>query len=287
MRRFEPLLFFGPVVIGMAVFSVGPIIASFGLSFTSWDGVSSPQWIGGANYAEITSSPLFFKVLRNTAYYALLFVPATVVGSLALALAVNRKLRGIAAFRTLFFTPAVSSIVAVAIVWSWLYQPEYGLVNYVLHAIFGVRGPAWLQDPDWAMPAMAIVAIWKTTAYNMIIVLAGLQNIPEEHHEAARLDGAGPWKRLWHVTLPMLSPTMFFVLVITLIGAFQVFEQTYVLTKGGPANATLTLSYFIYQNAFQFFRMGYASALAYVLCGIVLVLTIVQLRLQKKWVHFQ
>lgn len=287
VRRNGPWLFLTPVLIGMAVFTVGPILASFILSFSSWDAVSAPQWIGVQNYREIFSSDLFWQVLRNTFTYVLLAVPATMVLSLLLALALNRRLRGIALFRAAYFAPVVSSMVAIAIVWSWMFQPEYGLINYALHAAFGVRGPAWLQDPAWAMPAMAIVAIWKTVGYNMIILIAGLQGVADEYHEAARLDGANAWHRLIHITLPILSPTLFFVLIVTLINAFQIFEQTYVLTKGGPANSTLTMSYFVFQNAFQFFRMGYASALAYVLFGIVFVLTMIQLRLQKRWVHYR
>ncbi len=280
-RASTPLFFLAPILIGMAVFTVGPIIASFILSFASWDAVTPPVWIGLQNYREIFSSDLFWQVLRNTLYYVALSVPALMILSILLALAVNRRIRGIAIVRAAFFAPVVSSMVAIALVWSWLFQPEIGLINYFLHALFGVRGPAWLQDPAWAMPAMAIVAIWKTVGYNMVILLAGLQGIPDEYHEAARLDGASAWHRLVHVTLPLLAPTIFFVLVITIINAFQLFEQTYVLTKGGPANATLTMSYFIFQNAFQFFRMGYASALAYVLFAMVFVLTMIQMRMQS------
>jgi len=286
-RKSAPYIFLLPVLIGMLVFSAGPILVSFILSFTQWDMVSPPQWIGGGNYADIIASDLFWQVFRNTAYYAALAVPSTIAIALFLALAVNRKLKGIAIFRTAFFMPVVTSMVAVAIVWGWMYNPDYGLINYLLHAWFNVRGPSWLQDPNWAMPAMAVVGVWKATGYNMIIFLAGLQSIPDEYYEAARLDGANRRQRLFSITLPMLSPTIFFVLVVTLIGAFQLFEQTYILTRGGPANATLTLSYFIFQNAFQFFRMGYASALAYVLFAVVFLLTLFQWRYQKKWVFYQ
>ncbi len=286
-RTLTPYIFLAPVLIGMVVFSVGPIIVSFLLSFTKWDILSAPQWIGTGNYTEIFSSRLFWQVFSNTAYYVLLAVPCTVVLSLALALAVNRRIRGIALFRSAFFMPVVTSMVAVAVVWGWMYNPEYGLINYVLRAWFGVRGPAWLQDPVWAMPALAIVGIWKAAGYNMMIFLAGLQSIPPEYDEAALLDGANRRQRFFAVTLPMLTPTLYFVLVVTFIGAFQVFEQTYILTRGGPANATLTLSYFIFQNAFQFFRMGYASALAYVMFAVVFIFTLAQMRLQKKWVFYK
>jgi multiple sugar transport system permease protein len=286
-RKLTPYFFLSPILIGMLVLSVGPILVSFIASFTQWDIVSPPQWVGAGNYKEIVSSDLFWQVLRNTFYYVALAVPLTIILSLFLAIAVNRKLKGIGLFRTVYFLPVVTSMVAVAIVWGWLYNPEYGLINYVLRSWFGVQGPAWLRDPNWAMPAMIIVGVWKALGYNMMIFLAGLQSVPDEYYEAARLDGANTRQRFFSITLPMLTPTIFFVLVVTLIGSFQVFEQTYILTRGGPANATLTISYFIFQNAFQFFRMGYASALAYVLFAIVFVLTLIQLRYQKKWVFYQ
>jgi multiple sugar transport system permease protein len=189
-------------------------------------------------------------------------------------------------FRTVYFLPVVSSMVAVALVWSWIYNPEYGLLNDLLARGFGVRGPAWLSDPRWAMPALVIVTVWKGLGYTMLLFLAGLQTSPDELSEAALTDGARAWARFRHVTLPMLSPTMFFVVVISLINAFQVFEQTFILTRGGPSNATRTLSYFIYENAFQFFQMGYASAMAFVLFVLLFTLTLVQFRLQKRWVFY-
>jgi multiple sugar transport system permease protein len=177
-------------------------------------------------------------------------------------------------------------MIAVALVWSWIYNPEYGLLNYLLDLFFGIRGPAWLDSTSWALPAMVIVTVWKGLGYSMVIFLAGLQNIPQELYHAATIDGAGVWKKFRHITLPMLSPTTFFVLVITLINSFQVFEQTYVLTKGGPANSTLTMSYYIYQNAFQFFQMGMAAALSYVLFAAIFAVTLLQFRIQKRWVFY-
>jgi multiple sugar transport system permease protein len=256
------------------------------MSFTRWEIVSPPEWIGLGNYATMLQSDLFWKVFGNTFYYTLLSVPLSIVLSLALALLVHEKVRGITFFRTTYFLPVVSSTVAVAIVWSWLYHPEVGLINFLLRKALGVDGPRWLSDTDWAMPAMVVMSVWKGLGYNMVIFLAGLQNISEEYYEAARIDGAPAWRRFVNVTLPMLSPTTFFVLIINLIGSFQVFEQTYILTKGGPANATLTLSYYIYQNAFQFFKMGYAASMAYVLFAVILVVTLFQFRLQKRWVFY-
>ena len=225
-------------------------------------------------------------MLRNTFAFVGMAVPLSVGSALALALLVNTGLRGITVFRTAYFLPVVSSMIAVALVWSWILNPQYGLLNYLLRVLFGVQGPAWLDDTAWALPAMVIVTVWKGLGYSMVIFLAGLQNIPADLYHAATIDGAGAWKRFRHITLPLLSPTTFFVLVITLINSFQVFEQTYVLTKGGPANSTVTLSYYVYQNAFQFFQMGKAAAVAYVLFAFLFILTLIQFRVQKRWVFY-
>ena len=231
-------------------------------------------------------SGLFWDVLGNTFWYVLLYVPIAMVGSLFLALLVNRRLPGIRFFRTIYFLPVISSMVAVALIWSWLYNPEFGLINWMLEKLFGIEGPRWLLSTDWAMPAIALLSAWKVLGYNMLILLAGLQSVPKHLQESALLDGANRWRRFTAVTLPALSPTLFFVLIITLINSFQLFEQTYVLTQGGPANSTLTLSYYSYQNAFQYFRMGYAAAIAYVLFALTLIVTIIQFRLQKRWVFY-
>ena len=282
----EPYLYLVPTLTGLLLFSAGAVVTSFLMSFTRWEIISAPEWIGLGNYATMLQSDLFWKVFGNTFYYTALSVPLSLTLSLALALLVHEKVKGIAFFRTTYFLPVVSSTVAVAIVWSWLYHPEVGLINLFLKKVFGVEGPHWLSDTDWAMPAMVFMSVWKGLGYNMVIFLAGLQNISEEYYEAARIDGAPAWRRFLNITLPMLSPTTFFVLVINLIGSFQVFEQTYILTKGGPANATLTLSYYIYQNAFQFFKMGYAASMAYVLFAVILVATLLQFKFQKKWVFY-
>jgi multiple sugar transport system permease protein len=282
----EPYLYLLPTLIGLVLFSAGAVIASFLMSFTRWDIVTSPEWVWFQNYAEMMRSELFWEVFRNTLLFVIMAVPLSVVGSLALALLVNNSLRGITFFRTAYFLPVVSSMIAVALVWSWIFNPEYGLLNYLLLKVFGIRGPAWLHDTTWALPAMVIVTVWKGLGYSMVIFLAGLQNIPHHLYEAATVDGAGSWRKFRHVTLPMLSPTTFFILIITLINAFQVFEQTYVLTRGGPANATLTLSYYVYQNAFQFFQMGNAAALSYILFAIVFAVTLIQFRAQRRWVFY-
>jgi multiple sugar transport system permease protein len=285
-RVLEPYLYLLPTILGLLLFSAGAVAVSFFMSFTQWDIVSSPEWVWLDNYVNLWHSDLFWEVFRNTLYFIVLAVPLSVVTSLALALVANTGLRGITFFRTAYFLPVVSSMIAVALVWSWIFNPEYGLLNYLLHLLFGIRGPAWLDSTSWALPAMVIVTVWKGLGYSMVIFLAGLQNIPQDLYHAATIDGAGVWKRFRHITLPILSPTTFFVLVITLINSFQVFEQTYVLTKGGPANSTLTMSYYIYQNAFQYFQMGKAAALSYVLFAAIFGVTLVQFRVQKRWVFY-
>ena len=285
-RILEPYLYLIPTILGLILFSAGAVAASFFMSFTQWDVVSPPEWIGFENYTNLWHSDLFWEVFRNTFLFVILAVPLSVVCALALALLANTGLRGITLFRTAYFLPVVSSMIAVALVWSWIFNPEYGLLNYLLRMVFGVQGPAWLDDTSWALPAMVIVTVWKGLGYSMVIFLAGLQNIPQDLYHAATIDGAGTWRKFKHITLPILSPTTFFVLVITLINSFQVFEQTYVLTKGGPANSTSTLSYYIYQNAFQFFQMGKAAAVAYVLFAIIFAITFIQFRIQKRWVFY-
>jgi len=285
-RRVEPYLYLLPTIVGLLLFSAGAVAASFALSFTQWDIVTPPRWIGWDNYVSLVHSDFFWEVVRHTLTFAVLAVPSSVLAALALALLVNAGLRGIAFFRTVYFLPVVSSMIAVALVWSWIFNPRYGLLNTLLHLLFGIQGPAWLDDTTWALPAMVIVTVWKGLGYSMVIFLAGLQNIPADLYHAATLDGAGAWRRFRHITLPLLSPTTFFVLVITLINAFQVFEQTYVLTKGGPANSTVTLSYYVYQNAFQFFQMGRAAAVSYVLFALLFGVTLLQFRLQRRWVYY-
>jgi multiple sugar transport system permease protein len=285
-RVVEPYLYLFPTILGLVLFSAGAVAISLLMSFSQWDIVTAPEWVWFSNYVDLWQSELFWQVFWNTLSFVLLAVPLSVVCSLALALLVNTRLRGVTFFRTAYFLPVVSSMIAVALVWSWIFNAEYGLLNYLLRELFGVRGPAWLDSTSWALPAMVIVTVWRGLGYSMVIFLAGLQNIPQDLYDAVTIDGAGPWTRFRQITLPMLSPTTFFIVVITLINSFQVFEQTYVLTKGGPANSTLTLSYFIYQNAFQFFQMGKAAALSYVLFALVFAVTLMQFRMQKRWVFY-
>lgn len=279
-------LFVAPLILGLVIFTYGPVVAAFGLSFTKGDYISTPKWIGLDNYRAIWDDKLFWTGMRNTLYYVAGVVPAGMILSLLLALAMNQKLRGIVFFRSIFFLPTISSSVAISLMWLWIYNPEFGVLNYLLSQI-GIKGPAWLSSSDWAMPAVMIMAVWRGLGYNMLIYLAGLQGIPEVYYEAASIDGAGSWAKFWNITVPLLSPTTFMLLILSLIGAFQVFEYTYVMTGGGPVYATLTLVLHVYNNAFRNFLMGYASALAYVLFFILLGLTIIQFRLQRRWVHYE
>ena len=279
------LFFLAPYIIGLLLFWLGPVIASFLISFTDWELVGSPLWVGFENYKNLLSDELFIKSLVNTAYYTIVSVPLGMILSLLLAIAMNQKLKGIVLFRTAFFLPHISSMVAIALLWSWIYNSQYGLLNYFL-GLFGVPAQNWLGNPKLAMPALIVMSVWKGLGYNMMIWLAALQGIPEDLYEAARIDGANKWQQFKNITVPLLSPTTFLLLILGLIGSFQVFEQSYVMTKGGPAHATFTIVLYIFSSAFDWLRMGYASAMAYILALIIFALTIIQLKYQKKWVHY-
>ena len=282
----EAYLYLLPTFVGLILFSLGAIVVSVGISFTDWNVLQPPHWVGLSNYVRLFSTPLNWQVFGNTLYYMGVIVPVGTALALGLALALNRGLRGIVVLRSLYFLPVISSTVAVSLVWGWLYNQQFGLINYLL-SLVGITGPAWLADTRTAMPAVIIMSIWKGLGYNMVIFLAGLQGIPQELYEAAAIDGAGAWARFRYVTLPLVSPTTFFVVVLSTIAAFQVFDQTYVMTGGGPAYSTTTLALFIYQNAFQWFHMGYAAALSYVLFAAVAVVTLVQFRVQGRFVFYR
>jgi multiple sugar transport system permease protein len=286
LRRFLwASLWLLPCYAGLIGFSAGAVIYSFAISLTRWDIVTTPVWVGTANYANMVLDPLFWKVLGNTFYYTVVSVPVGVALSLMLAIALNQKLKGMTIFRTLYFMPVVSSTVAVALVWDWMFNPQFGLVNYALSLIH-VTGLEWLGSTTWAMPALIIVGVWKGLGYNMVIFLAGLQGVAEDLYDAGQIDGANAYQRFLYITIPMISPTTFLVVVLSIVGSFQVFELTYVMTQGGPANSTLTLAYWIFQNAFQFFHMGIAATEAYALFAIVLLFTLLQFLIQKRWVYY-
>jgi multiple sugar transport system permease protein len=290
LRRQETIagyLFLLPNILGFLVFSSIPVVATFSISLLDWDLIRAPRFVGIDNYVKLlTDDAVFRKVLFNTAYYVVGTVPAGIILSLLLALAMNANVRGIALFRVIFFIPVISASVAVAVMWRWLYNTDFGLINLILTSV-GLKGVPWLSSTAWAMPAVILMAIWKSLGYNMVIFLAGLQSIPAHLHEAAAIDGANGVQRFRYITLPLLAPTTFFVLVISVISSFQVFDLAFVLTKGGPGDATNTMVMYIYNQAFQFFHMGYAAAVAWVLFAIIFAVTLIQHQLQKRWVHYE
>jgi multiple sugar transport system permease protein len=278
-------LFILPSLLGFAAFLVVPMIASLGISFYDWELLAPPRFVGLANFQTLLTDRVFHEVLWNTVYYTLGLVPLNLVVSLGLAVWLNTRLRGLTLYRMAFFMPVVTVTVAVALIWRWMYEPTAGIIDVALRAV-GLPGPAWLGDPQFAMPALIIMSVWKGFGYNMVLFLAGLQGIPVTIYEAATIDGAGAWQRFWRITLPLLSPTIFLAVVLTVISSFQVFDQALVMTRGGPSNATNTIVLFIYQNGFEFFRMGYASAIAWVLFGVIFFFTLLQMRLQGRWVQY-
>jgi multiple sugar transport system permease protein len=279
-------LFISPWLIGFVLFYAGPIIASFFISFTEWPMLRSPTWVGLDNYARILGSDrLFRKALFNTAYYVFFSVPLQIMLALILAMLLNQKVKFMPLFRTLFYIPSLITGVSVAVVWSWLLNPQFGLINHFL-ALFGVAGPDWLFDTKWAMPAMILMSLWGVGG-SMVIYLAGLQGIPEHLYEAVEIDGGGWWAKFRHVTVPMMTPTIFFNLIMGVIGSFQTFAQFYIMTRGGPANATLTYVLHLYQVAFEDFKMGYASGLAWILFLILVMITLIQFWGARHWVYYE
>ncbi|MEA3410457.1 MAG: sugar ABC transporter permease [Pseudomonadota bacterium] len=276
-------VFLSPSLSAILIFFVGPVAAALGLSFTDFDiyALGNPEYlrfVGLQNYLRLLENPVFWKALGNTLYFVVVGGPLSLAISLGAALLINSRLvrfRGL--FRSVFFLPVVTTLVAVAVVWRYLYHPSDGLANIALGWV-GIAPVDWLGDPDWAMPAIIIMAVWKNFGYNMIILVAGLQSIPESLYEAARIDGAGRWQQFVHVTLPMLAPTFLFVAIITMIGYFQLFAEPYVMTQGGPSDATLSIVLFMYQEGFRWWNIGYAAAISFILFLIILVVTLLQLR---------
>ncbi|MFQ5794999.1 MAG: carbohydrate ABC transporter permease [Candidatus Bipolaricaulia bacterium] len=267
-----------PSLIIFLVFIAFPILYSLYLSFHEWSLLSpGKSFVGLDNYREVFTSRETRLALKNTLYYSLGAVPLLAAVSLGLALLLQGRRRGVELYRTVLFTPAVLSSVVVALLWSWVFDPHFGLFNHLLSRV-GVRGPGWLADPRWAMPAVILTTLWKYVGYYMVIFVAGLQGIPRAYYEAAAIDGAGPVRRLWSITLPLLRRTTAFVLVVATIQSFQVFGLIYVMTGGGPMGSTSVVVHYLYQEAFEFFRMGYASAIAWVLFLIIFVLSFIQLR---------
>lgn len=284
-EEIEGYIAIAPWLIGFVVFTVGPIIASLVLSFTHYDAIGSPRWAGLANFRNLAEDPRFFQSLKVTGAYSALALPLGLVGGLSLSLMLNLRLPGINFFRTLFYLPSVIAGVAVSALWLWIYQPEFGLLNYLL-GLVGIQGPDWLGDPGTALYALVMMSLWGIGG-GAVIYLAGLQNIPPHLYDAAKVDGAGVFQRFAHITLPLLSPTIFFLLVTGVIGSFQVFTNVAILTRGGPEDSTLLYMYYLYQSGFQNFEFGYASAVAWIGAIISLVLALVVFRTQAVWVHYE
>ena len=270
-----------PSLIGMFTFVMLPVLSSLVLSFAEWDLIGELRWIGLDNYVTALSDPTVLGALGHTLLFIAGYLPAVVALALGLALLLNRKLKGRVVFRAVYFVPVVTSWVAVSLIWKWLLNPQYGLINYGL-ALVGIKGPGWLFDPSWAMAGIVLTSIWKDVGFVAVIYLAGLQDIPENLYEAASLDGATPWQRFWTITLPMLAPTTFFVTTISLISSFQVFDQVWIMTGGGPAGATSVMVEQIYKNAFSYYKMGYASAISWVLFALIFIVTLAQNFAQRR-----
>jgi len=290
MRRreaIEGVLYTTPWILGFIIFVAGPLIASLYLSFTKYNVLRPAKFIGLQNYiVALTKDPLFLPSIGRTFYYAALLVPISLIGSLVVAILLNQKLVATTAWRTMFFLPTLTPLIAASLLWRWMLNPDVGLVNYLLAQV-GIKGPGWLSSIEWAIPALVIIGLWASVGGSrMIIFLAGLQDVPKELLEAAEIDGAGTWAKFWKVTLPLITPTIFFNLVLGIIFALRTFEAAFITTNGGPAYATWFISLHIYQNAFVSFDMGYASALSWLLFILISLLTYVQFRLSGNWVFY-
>ncbi len=291
LRRKEALaawLFLSPSFVGFVVFVFGAVLVSLGLSFFEWDMLTKPNFVGLKNFTElIFEDRTFHLVFRNTLWFVLGTVPTRVLLGLAFALVLVRNIPGRTFFRAAIFLPVIIPTVAAAMVWRWIFNADFGLLNDFLYQIGVSNLPRWLSQPKWALTAIVILSVWKDVGFSTVLFMAGLQGIPSTVYEAAKLDGANSWRIFLHITLPLLSPTTFFVIVINVISSFQVFDQAYVLTGGGPGNATNTIVYYIYNNAFQWFRMGYAAAVAWLLFAVIFIATFIQFKYQKRWVYYE
>jgi multiple sugar transport system permease protein len=283
----EGILYLSPWIVGFLVFIAGPLVASLYLGFTKYNVLRPAQWIGLQNYVTaFTNDELFLPSIWRSFYYALLSVPLAMIGSLIVAILLNQKLWATTMWRTFYFLPTLTPLLAVALLWRWMLNPDVGLVNYLL-SLVGIDGPGWLSSTTWAIPSLVIMGLWASIGGSrMIIFLAGLQDVPKEILESAEIDGAGAWAKFRHVTLPLISPTIFFNLVLGIIFALRTFDTALIATNGGPARATWFISLHIYQNAFVSFDMGYASALSWVFFLILFVLTYLQFRLSGNWVFY-
>jgi multiple sugar transport system permease protein len=278
-------LFLSPWLIGLIVFLVGPMIASIYLSLTQYKIVAPPVWIGLANYERMLNDQFVWHSLRVTSVYTLFSVPLGMIAAMSVAVLLNQKIVASGFFRTVFYLPAVISGVAVALVFSWIFNFRFGILNYFLSFV-GIEGPNWLGSPRYALWAFVVMSLWGIGG-NVVIYLAGLQGVPVALHEAATIDGANAWIRFWKITLPLMTPVILFTMVMGVIGTFQTFTQAYIMTGGGPANATLFYLLYLYRNAFNWFEMGYASALAWLLFVIILILTVIMWTTSARWVYYE
>lgn len=273
-----------PALLGLGVFTAVPMIGSFGLSFAQWDLLGTPRWVGVANYVDLVGDPLFWKVMAQTGFFVGLYLVLDVSLALGLAIALDQKVRGLGVLRTAYFMPVVCSMVAGAILWSWIFDPRYGALNAALTTV-GLDPVRWLSDSRWALPSLVLVSVWKNLGYDMLLFLAGLQAVPRGQLEAASLDGANAWQRFWHVTLPLLGPSLVMVTMLATIRAFQTFDTVYLMTEGGPHRSTTIVGFWLFQNAFTTFKLGKASALAYLLFMALLAVSALQWWARKRLSH--
>jgi multiple sugar transport system permease protein len=273
-------------LVGLVLFSIIPIGTSLYLSLTEWDIIGGPpKFQGLKNYVQILRSEEMSRTLGNTLYFIVLYIPLILIASILVAMLLNNKARGIGIYRTIYYIPVLTSWVAAALLWKWLLNSKYGAVNAIL-GVFGIQGPSWLQDKVWAMPGIVLASIWKDMGYFALIFLAGLQGISKSYYEAAEIDGANALARFRYITLPLITPTLFFVMVICIINSFQLFPQVMVMTEGGPGGATQVFVERIYSYAFRYYKMGYAASLSWILFVFIFVATLIQLGMQKRWVHY-
>lgn len=283
-RDYRGILFVVPWFVGFVVFTLGPFVASLFLSFTDWSLTDPPSYVGFSNYVRLFEDELYLKSLVNTAYYMVFHVPGQIVLAFCVAGLLNQKVKGLPLYRTCFYLPAVTSGAATAIIWLWLFQPQ-GLLNQALETI-GIPGPNWLGSTRWAMPSLILMSLWNIGT-PMILFLAGLQGVPQSLYEAAEIDGAGWWAKIRNVTIPMMTPYLFLTAILGVISSFQVFTSALLVTQGGPANATLFVVLYLYWNGWSYYKMGYASAMAWVLLLIILTLTILQFVGGRRWVYYE
>lgn len=285
-RRYEGLLYIFPVFGGIIAFQAIPIVVSMYLSLADWNGIQPPEFVGLGNFRQMfTNDPLYWQTLRNTVLFTLGAIPATTVLAFVLALLCNRNVPGIAIFRAAYFAPYITNIVAIGYIWYWIYKPDQGVINGML-SVFGIQGPDWLSNPNLALVSVIIVSVWQGAGYPMVIFLAGLQGIPHDLYEAASIDGANQRRKLFKITVPLMTPSIFFVVITQFITSFQVFGVIYIMTQGGPGHSTSVYIYYLYQVAFSYGQFGYAAAMAWVLFVILGLITLIQWRLQRRWVFY-